>query len=107
MKTKSGEYRTDRPMQRLHSLMRSPGKQRKTRLPPAPSGTAKVPERETRRVYRVAEDGEYQSYLNARFDKASSGHNSFSWQERRWRYEHSDFDERGDFDLLLAAAPPT
>jgi hypothetical protein len=66
-------------------------------------GTAKVPERETRRVYK-ADAEEYRSYITARFEKANSGYR-FRWLDREWRYEHSDFDERGDFDLLLAAAP--
>jgi hypothetical protein len=66
-------------------------------------GTAKVPERETRRVYK-ADAEEYRSYITARFEKPNSGYR-FRWLDREWRYEHSDFDERGDFDLLLAAAP--
>ena len=66
-------------------------------------GAAKVPERETRHVYK-ADAEEYRSYITARFEKANSGYR-FRWQDREWRYEHSDFDERGDFDLLLAAAP--
>jgi hypothetical protein len=83
-----------------------PGAQHKQNAPlsetPA-GGTAKVPERETRRVYK-ADAEEYRSYITARFEKANSGYR-FRWLDREWRYEHSDFDERGDFDLLLAAAP--
>ena len=39
---------------------------------PAPSGAAKVLERETRRVYK-ADAEEYRSYITARFEKANSG----------------------------------
>lgn len=61
-----------------------------------------IQQREERRVYKADAD-EWQSYLNARFKKANSGYR-FRWLDHEWRYEHSDFDERGDFDLLIGAA---
>ena len=57
--------------------------------------------RERKRIYK--NDADYQDYLNARFNL--SDHGSFEWKGKRWKYEYTDFDICGDFDVLLGAAP--
>jgi hypothetical protein len=60
--------------------------------------------RPTRRVYKKS--GEYQEYLRCRFSGSDSAINiSFPWDGHRWQYQHTDFDDTGDFDILLSAAP--
>lgn len=65
---------------------------------PQPDGVG-VP-RETLKVYKSAPN--YRDYLTARFrDRLDV---SFEWNGKRYRYLHTDFDDTGDFDVLLAAA---
>lgn len=53
-----------------------------------------------RRVYR--DSVEYSSYLSQRFaDRISV---SFEFDGYRWRYEHTSFDNRGDYDVI--SRPP-
>ena len=60
-------------------------------------------EREELRVYKRDAD-EYQDYLNARFPISGITGYSFEWKGRRWQYKYSDFDDSGEFDLLLGGA---
>jgi hypothetical protein len=53
------------------------------------------------RVYK--NDANYLDYLHARFNLAD--HGSFEWNGQRWKYEYTDFDIYGDFDVLLGVAP--
>lgn len=51
----------------------------------------------TMKVYKGS--AEHSAYLNARFDNNKTG-NSFFWAGHRWAYEHTSFDDAGDYDLL-------
>lgn len=51
----------------------------------------------TMRVYK--ESAKHPSYLKARFSKEKTG-NSFLFEGHRWAYEHTNFDDDGDYDLL-------
>ncbi|MGK3364227.1 hypothetical protein ACSLNB_22565 [Citrobacter portucalensis] len=51
----------------------------------------------TMRVYK--ESAKHPSYLEARFGKGKTG-NSFLFEGHRWAYEHTSFDDDGDYDLL-------
>lgn len=51
----------------------------------------------TMKVYKNSPD--YQTFLRARFNKEYSGQ-SFEWAGHRWAYEHTSFDDDGDYDLL-------
>lgn len=58
-----------------------------------------------RKVYRRSED--WMSYIRARLqDNQSKTDMSFQWKEHRWRYEHSSFDDTGDYDLIARPTPP-
>lgn len=67
----------------------------------SPAEPGMVSGRETRKVYRRSE--EHADYLRARF-KDGNAELSFEWQGRRWKYQYTDFDDTGDYDVLLAAA---
>lgn len=41
---------------------------------------------------------EHAEYLKARFAEKSSG--LFMWKGHRWRYEHTTFDDAGEYDVL-------
>lgn len=62
-------------------------------------------ERKTHRVYLSGPNGlstdERRDYLAARFNNPLA--TSFEWNGHRYRYLHTDFDETGDFDVLLCA----
>jgi hypothetical protein len=51
----------------------------------------------TMKVYK--ESAKHPSYLEARFGKGKTG-NSFLFEGHRWAYEHTSFDDDGDYDLL-------
>lgn len=51
----------------------------------------------TMKVYK--ESAKHPSYLEARFGKGKTG-NSFLFEGHRWDYEHTSFDDDGDYDLL-------
>lgn len=66
----------------------------------APQSDGVVVPRETLKVYKSAPN--YRDYLTARFKDRLDV--SFEWNGKRYRYLHTDFDDTGDFDVLLAAA---
>lgn len=51
----------------------------------------------TLKVYKDSK--EYPDYMKVRFDKTNTG-KSFLFDGHRWAYEHSAFDDSGDYDLL-------
>lgn len=51
----------------------------------------------TMKVYKNSP--EHSTYLKARLDRSNKGH-SFEWAGHRWAYEHTCFDDDGDYDLL-------
>lgn len=50
---------------------------------------------------------EYARYLKARFplNDSNAGTISFQWNGKRYSYQYTDFDDAGEFDVLLCAAP--
>lgn len=51
----------------------------------------------TLKVYKDSKA--YPDYMKVRFDKTNTG-KSFLFDGHRWAYEHSAFDDSGDYDLL-------
>ncbi len=51
----------------------------------------------TMKVYK--ESAKHPSYLESRFGKGKTG-NSFLFEGHHWAYEHTSFDDDGDYDLL-------
>ncbi|EFV42431.2 hypothetical protein HMPREF0864_00760 [Enterobacteriaceae bacterium 9_2_54FAA] len=51
----------------------------------------------TLKVYKDSET--YPDYMKVRFDKTNTG-TSFPFNGHRWAYEHTAFDDSGDYDLL-------
>lgn len=51
----------------------------------------------TMKVYK--ESAKHPSYLESRFGNGKTG-NSFLFEGHRWAYEHTSFDDDGDYDLL-------
>lgn len=47
-------------------------------------------------------DPEHAEYLKARFAEKASG--QFMWKGHRWRYEHTTFDDAGEYDVLWRPA---
>lgn len=45
---------------------------------------------------------EHAEYLKARFAEKTSG--QFMWKGHRWRYEHTTFDDAGEYDVLWRPA---
>jgi len=54
-----------------------------------------------RKVYRGTK--EHSDMLAARF--ASSSNISFGFDGHRWQYDHSAFDDKGEYDLIYRLAP--
>lgn len=48
---------------------------------------------------------DYAEYLRCRF-YAQSYSGPFLWAGHRWRYEHTSFDDAGQFDVLWRPSPP-
>lgn len=66
------------------------------------------PTRVERKIYKGTP--EHREYLSARFPyDGSSKSNSFEWQGHRWAYQHTFFNDAGDYDLIyrnVAEAAP-
>ena len=66
------------------------------------------PTRIERKVYKGTP--EHREYLSARFPRnGSSPSNSFEWQGHRWAYQHTSFNDAGDYDPIyrnVAEAAP-
>lgn len=48
---------------------------------------------------------EHSGYLRARFDRSKPSRVSFEWDDHRWRYVYTGFDDLGEYDLLQRPAP--
>lgn len=49
-------------------------------------------------------DPKFESYRSARFNNGVES--TFMWNGHRWRYDHSSFDDQGEFDVLWRPITP-